>query len=55
MRALWWLAKVDPSVNHRSARKKHEPSTGNWLLKSDGFEGWKSKPRSFMWLHGIRM
>lgn len=33
-KVLAWLNFVDTSANHDLARKKHEPTTGNWFLKS---------------------
>lgn len=29
---LHWLSSVDPSSNYNSARKKHQFSTGDWLV-----------------------
>jgi hypothetical protein len=37
---LDWFQSSDPSVNHNEARKKHEPTTGDWLLKSELFTYW---------------
>ncbi|KAI9893687.1 MAG: hypothetical protein M1814_005903 [Vezdaea aestivalis] len=47
-----WLAASDPSTNHNAARAKHEPNTGNWWLEDDRFKGWRTRPNSFIWLHG---
>ena len=30
------------------------PGTGQWLLQSKEFEGWKANPRSVAWLCGLR-
>lgn len=51
---LRWLSSTNPSTNHEAARKKHEPSTGAWLLRSQSFIEWKNSANSFLWLHGIR-
>ena len=53
-RVLQWLSSTNPSSNHNAARKKHEPSTGAWLLRSQSFIEWKNNANSFLWLHGIR-
>jgi hypothetical protein len=50
---LKWLKTSDPSTNHTSARRKHEPTTGTWFLQSTPFKTWKSAPKSLLWLHGI--
>ena len=50
--ALRWLSSTDPSSNHHTACKSHEPTTGDWLLRSDDFETWKNGTNSFLWLHG---
>ncbi|KAI9878142.1 MAG: hypothetical protein M1830_001788 [Pleopsidium flavum] len=48
-----WLQPVDPSTNHNNARPKHEPTTGNWLLKSEELAAWLCEPKQLLWLHGI--
>lgn len=48
-----WLRGADPSTNHNSARKKHEPGTGEWLLNLKAFEEWREGDGSLLWLHGI--
>jgi hypothetical protein len=36
---LDWLSSIDPSMHFNRARKKHESSTGSWLLvKNEDFE-----------------
>ncbi|RDW83018.1 hypothetical protein BP5796_04509 [Coleophoma crateriformis] len=52
-RIISWLAAPDPSINHNAARKKHQPSTGAWLLTSKAYEHWLQGYRSFLWLYGI--
>ena len=49
-----WLAAPDPSSNHNTACKRHQPTTGGWFIDSDLFKDWKSASGSFIWLHGIR-
>ena len=51
---LRWLSAPDPSSNHNAACKKQQPTTGAWFIEGDAFANWKEKPRSFIWLHGIR-
>ncbi|KAI9779285.1 MAG: hypothetical protein M1816_003625 [Peltula sp. TS41687] len=51
---LRWFFRVDPSLNHHAACKKHEPTTGEWFLQSLEFKCWKSSPSSILWLYGIR-
>lgn len=48
-----WLAAPDPSTNHTVARKKHQPGTGDWILSKAAFMDWKTKPNTFLWLHGL--
>jgi ankyrin repeat domain-containing protein 50 len=51
-RILKWLKSSDPSVNHNAARKKHEPTTGDWLLESEIFINWKKATKSSIWING---
>jgi ankyrin repeat domain-containing protein 50 len=53
-RVKGWLAAPDPFPNHATARKKWQPLTGEWFLRSELYESWMSTPRSFLWLYGIR-
>lgn len=48
-----WLSGADPSTDHNSARKKHEPGTGEWLLNLKDFEEWREGDGSLLWLHSI--
>ena len=48
-----WLSAPDPSSNHNEARKEWRTTTGEWFIGSRQFTDWKSKPDSFLWLHGI--
>jgi hypothetical protein len=49
-----WLSAPDPSSNHDAACEKRQPNTGSWFIDGEAFAEWKSKPSSFLWLHGIR-
>jgi hypothetical protein len=49
-----WLAAPDPFPNHAAARKKRQPLTGDWFLGGEMYMSWRSSPRSFLWLYGIR-
>lgn len=49
-----WLSAPDPSSNYHVARKKQQPETGEWFIKGTEFSKWKTRARSFLWLHGIR-
>lgn len=49
-----WLSVTDPSSNYLAARKKHESSTGEWLLRHGNFEKWKKSQNTLLWLSGIR-
>ncbi|MCJ1244864.1 hypothetical protein MMC30_002065 [Trapelia coarctata] len=52
-RIIQWLSTTDPSSNHEKACQRHEPATGEWLIKSTEFDKWKSSRNSLLWLHGI--
>ncbi|KAI7479392.1 hypothetical protein KC357_g4217 [Hortaea werneckii] len=41
-RIVDWLSAPDPWTNHRSARERHEPHTGDWLLQSPPYLDWKA-------------
>jgi len=47
-----WLSPPDPGTNHASARERHEPETGKWLLQSDQYSAWKAGNIKCMWLYG---
>lgn len=49
-----WLGAPDPYPNHAAARKKHQPLTGDWFLGGKHYDDWRSTPKSFLWLYGIR-
>jgi len=50
---LNWLKSSDPSTNHNAARKKHQPTTGEWFIDSPQFIAWIEGRISSIWLHGI--
>ncbi|KAG8832783.1 hypothetical protein FRC20_007808, partial [Serendipita sp. 405] len=50
---LKWLKGSDPTTNHNTARKKHEPGTGEWLLDSKEFKSWMEEDGKIVWLNGI--
>jgi N-terminal domain of NWD NACHT-NTPase len=48
-----WLSAADPSIHYISAREKHEPETGDWLIKeSTDFKNWENSPNSILWVNG---
>ena len=49
---IGWLSTTDPSTNHAEQRRKHQPTTGRWLLDSKAMADWSSTKTSYMWLHG---
>jgi hypothetical protein len=49
-----WLDAPDPYPNHAAARKKRQPLTGDWFLGSKHYDDWRTSPKSFLWLYGIR-
>lgn len=49
---LEWLSAPDPSINHREARDKHEPGTGQWFLNCPEYSDWILGETQCLWLHG---
>ncbi|OQN95615.1 hypothetical protein B0A48_18692 [Cryoendolithus antarcticus] len=47
-----WLSPPDPWTNHESARQRHEPQTGAWLLRHDKYLAWKYRSTRVFWVHG---
>lgn len=47
-----WLAPPDPWTNHDSARRRHEPDTGQWLLNSAQYCRWKAGSLRHIWMYG---
>lgn len=52
-----WISKMvpDPSIEHNIAVKKHEETTGSWLVEGHDLERWKTSPNSCLWIHGNGM
>jgi hypothetical protein len=49
-----WLKLGDPSTNHDSARIKHEPNSGKWLIESEPmFDSWIEGTNASLWIHAI--
>jgi Cdc6-like AAA superfamily ATPase len=51
-KVLSWLGSNTAQNNHNTARKKHEPTTGNWFLQSETFTQWSNATKSSLWLYG---
>ncbi|KAI7263969.1 hypothetical protein KC345_g8974 [Hortaea werneckii] len=51
-RIVDWLSAPDPWTNHRSARERHEPHTGDWLLQSHTYLDWKAGKKRHLWICG---
>lgn len=49
---IGWLSPPDPWTNHNSARQRHEPETGTWLLQSDLYQKWKTGAIDHIWTYG---
>ena len=47
-----WLSPPDPWSNHASARFRHEPQTGAWVLQSEQYREWKDASINHLWLYG---
>ncbi|KAK6433559.1 hypothetical protein LTR95_010262 [Oleoguttula sp. CCFEE 5521] len=47
-----WLAAPDPYLNLRRALKLRTPATGNWYLRGDQYQNWKTGKHPFTWLYG---
>jgi hypothetical protein len=45
-----WLDPIDVDVNHRKARYLHEPSTGDWIKRSQQFQSWMTTTGAALWL-----
>jgi hypothetical protein len=52
-KVLDWIKLSDPSSNHNAARKKHQPTTGEWFLQSKQFVAWLEGRIPSIWVHGI--
>ncbi|RDW56912.1 hypothetical protein BP5796_12979 [Coleophoma crateriformis] len=52
-RVLRWLSRTQYSEHHLNNRKFRSEGSGEWLLKTEKFKDWKSRPESaVLWLHG---
>ncbi|KAK5988479.1 Ankyrin repeat domain-containing 50-like protein [Cladobotryum mycophilum] len=49
---LDWLCDINHTEIYNGARDRHEPGTGEWLIKDAEFENWEKNHASFLWLHG---
>ena len=49
-----WLSAPDYRPKHWNARTEREGDTGSWFLQGVSFLEWKSRAKSFLWLHGMR-
>lgn len=47
-----WLSPTDPWTFHESARQRHEPQTGAWLLQHDQYLAWKFGRCRSLWTYG---
>ncbi|SMR63968.1 unnamed protein product [Zymoseptoria tritici ST99CH_3D1] len=47
-----WLSPPDPLTNHFSARQRHEPHTGAWLLDHKSYLNWKTGAIKHLWMYG---
>ncbi|KAK3618640.1 hypothetical protein LTR22_026304 [Elasticomyces elasticus] len=47
-----WLASPDPWTDHESARRRHEPRTGAWLLHHNQYLAWKFRSCRSLWIYG---
>lgn len=52
---LEWLSSEDCSKRYNNIRERHERSTGSWLVENSLYKEWRTKSRSFLWLHGKGM
>ncbi|OAL54609.1 hypothetical protein IQ07DRAFT_501239 [Pyrenochaeta sp. DS3sAY3a] len=48
-----WLQAPNPSIEPQRALEKRLPETCIWILESDKYARWKTRPASILWLHGI--
>ena len=48
-----WLSAPDPSINYNKALQQRNKDSGLWFLQTEAFAKWKTRPNSFLWLHGI--
>ena len=48
-----WLHPADSSISFNSARSRHHPETGSWLLEHHLFQKFQARQVNFLWLYGI--
>lgn len=46
------MSPPDPSSNYQKALDERHEGTGVWFIESKKFAKWRTKPNSFLWLHG---
>lgn len=39
---LAWLSPLEPRVRHKEVRSRRVPEVGDWLLRTEVFQGWSS-------------
>lgn len=49
------ISDLDTAADHKRARSKHVPTTGEWLLQDDSYISWAHGNERLLWLYGIRM
>lgn len=47
-----WILPPEPWTNHYSARQRHEPGTGTWLLQTVPYVTWKAGEVKDIWVSG---
>ncbi|KAJ5942073.1 ankyrin repeat-containing domain protein [Penicillium verrucosum] len=47
------ISDLDPAADHKRARSKHVPTTGQWLLQDDSYISWAHGNERLLWLYGI--
>jgi hypothetical protein len=52
LRILRWLAPVNQSKVHNTAKRDRQPKTGIWFIDGPEFNQWLVNPASLIWLHG---
>jgi hypothetical protein len=49
-----WLSAPEPSITLNRLLDDHHEGTGEWLLESEVFTGWKGTPAGVLWVNGMR-
>lgn len=47
-----WLSPPDPSKNHNRAVALRHPSSGDWFLRGEAYQHWKTNSQTFLRLNG---